>query len=220
MFGLVLAFARAALDVAAPPVCPACSAPVARASPFCAACAADALPIRACGADGVYAAFAYGGPVAVAIRRAKYPGDPCVASGLGRAMRFAAPAGIEGVVADLVVPVPLSRERLAERGFNQATPIARAVAAGLGAKAAPTAMRRLSSVRSQASQNASGRRAILDDNPFRVSAAVRGLRVVVCDDVVTTGSTLGACAAALRDAGAACVTGVVLARVAAPSQIG
>lgn len=216
LFSLVAGLVRAALDVVAPPSCPLCRGRVQHPGVFCPPCALLVLPIRACGTDGVYAGFVYGGPLSEAIRRCKYDGDRFLASALGRAMAWAAPGPGAGVEADVVIPVPLSRERLAERGFNQAAPLARALARRLDARAAPMLLARTRATRSQASQGAAGRRAILDDNPFRVTGSVRGLRVAVCDDVVTTGATLAACVTVLQAAGAAQVVGVALARAGTP----
>ena len=95
--------------------------------------------------------------------------------------------------------VPLSRERLAARGYDQARALARAVAPRLGVPAVPL-VRRLGDPGPQARRGAAARR-----EAMRGVFAAEGVsgRVVLVDDVLTTGATGGACASALLEAGAA-----------------
>jgi ComF family protein len=158
-------------------------------------------------------AFAlYGGPVAVALRRLKYGDRPDLAGPLGHLLRRAARDA--RLCADLVVPVPLHPARLAERGYNQAALLGAAAASELGAPLAATALRRTRHTPQQARLDRARRlenvaRAFQVRDPGRV----RGRRVVLVDDVTTTGATLAACAEALRAAGAASVQALVVARV-------
>jgi ComF family protein len=114
--------------------------------------------------------------------------------------------------ADLVLPIPLSRARLAERGFNQALLLARA----LTPKKTEAAL--LLRVRHTAAQTALDRQDRLSNvkGAFTVdplmSSKVRGRRVVLVDDVMTSGASLFTAAQALRQAGAARITALVLAR--------
>ncbi len=117
---------------------------------------------------------------------------------------------------DLVVPIPLHWRRRRLRGYNQAERIARPLAAELGAPFGDL-LRRSRSTRRQARLP----RAERLENPVgafalrrgaRAGRSVAGRRVLLVDDVVTTGATLDAAAAVLRDAGAASVTAVAAAR--------
>lgn len=121
-------------------------------------------------------------------------------------------------LADLVLPVPLSTARLAERGYNQAWELARRTAGHLGLRADAHTLLRL---RDTAHQVGLGRDARTDNlrqafwvEPTR-QAAVRGLRVALVDDVLTTGATAAAATQALLQAGAASVQVWVLARTPA-----
>ena len=116
--------------------------------------------------------------------------------------------------AELVVPVPLHADRLRERGYNQAELIARPLAKLLGLKFSPcllvrTKPRQALMVLSR-SQRWSSVRGAYDR---RQRAAVDNLRVLLVDDVLTTGATLDACSRALKKAGAAAVLGLTVARV-------
>ncbi len=116
--------------------------------------------------------------------------------------------------ADVVVPVPLHPARQRERGYNQAELIARPLARRLGLKLRPYLLVRtkprppqLLLSRSQRWESVRGAYAI------RAGVQVDKLRVLLVDDVMTTGATLDACSRALIKAGAAAVIGVTVARV-------
>ena len=119
--------------------------------------------------------------------------------------------------ADLILPVPLSKERLRTRGFNQSWELVKALAqqSGIQAHASSTLLLRVKNTRPQTELKREARLANVKGafqvDPLRV-AEVQGRRVVLVDDVMTSGASLFTAAAALRAAGAAHVTGIVLAR--------
>jgi ComF family protein len=218
---LVLAIGRAlvarALDLLAPPRCAACDAPLPRDVVFCPACATTVEPADAGGArhdalDDLRAACVYGGAVAVAVRRFKYQARPDLARALGHVLRATLRAA--PVEVDLVVPVPLHARRLAERGYDQAALLGAHVARELRAPHAPRAITRVRATPKQAASSRAER--LVNVEGAFVARPLAGARVALVDDVVTTGATLGACARALRAAGASSVVGVVLARAAPP----
>ena len=118
--------------------------------------------------------------------------------------------------ADAVVPVPLHRLRLLSRRFNQAAEIARPLARDAGLDYLPDALIRTTHTTTQGGKSARGRRLNVR-KAFEVSEAgrrrIRGRRILLVDDVLTTGATAEACARALIEAGARAVDLAVIARV-------
>lgn len=116
--------------------------------------------------------------------------------------------------ADLLIPMPLSTARLRERGFNQALVLAKA----LGHSQIPTDL--LLRVRDTPPQSSLDRQERVSNvqgaylpNPLK-AATIRNQRIILLDDVMTTGASLQSAARALRQAGASSVTGIVFARTA------
>ncbi len=191
--------------------CPTCA--LTSHQPSCRNCDQHPSPLDAC-----VAAVSYTFPWSDCIARLKFQADPSVARALAHVMRHAPwvePALDE---ANLVVPMPLSATRLRERGFNQALELARQLA--------PHKTHAHTLLRSgdRAHQVGASREDRLDHvrgafwiAPERVPA-VYGQRVVLVDDVMTTGASLYEAARALRAAGAAHITGLVLARTEAKSN--
>jgi ComF family protein len=101
---------------------------------------------------------------------------------------------------DCVVPVPLHPARLRERRFNQSEFIAQRVARRLGAPCRPGLLRRERDTPTQVGLTANQRRLNVR-GAFKVTGEVKGKTVLIVDDLMTTGSTLLACAATLRRAG-------------------
>jgi ComF family protein len=149
-------------------------------------------------------------PVQEALHRLKYRRDV----GLGDALsvQFAGFCQSLGLQADLVVPIPLGRERLRERGYNQVSLIARPLAYRLGLAFSTAALARSRETRSQVGLSRERRRENVRGAFYAERSVVSGRTVLIIDDVATTGSTLSAAAAALRLAGANHVVALTVAR--------
>ena len=194
------------------PRCRRCALPVPDGVAECGRCLREPPPLDAC-----HAAVGYGYPWSALITQFKFHGQAGWARSFAALMRSApaVPKALEA--ADLVVPMPLARERLAERGFNQALLLARALAAS---KARPDVLLRVRHTRAQTALDRRGRLANVE-GAFAVepalAAAVRARQVVLVDDVMTSGASVFTAAGALRRAGAAGIVAVVLARTDVPA---
>lgn len=121
--------------------------------------------------------------------------------------------------ADMIVPVPLHRRRLAMRRFNQSALLSLSIAKRTGLRFEPHALRRVRATPSQAGKSASGRRrnvAGVFHVPDRAKGRLTGKTILLVDDVFTTGATVEAAARTLLRAGAARVNVLTLARVVRP----
>lgn len=122
---------------------------------------------------------------------------------------------------DVVLPVPLHRRRLFARRYNQSALLAQALGRATGLPVLPDSLRRIRNTASQGRLSASARRRNVA-GAFRVapgaSERLGGRRVLLVDDVLTTGATVEACARTLKRAGAAGVDVLTLARVVRPQQ--
>ena len=237
---------RAALDLLLPPTCMTCDAPVRAPGQFCASCFGKAhfitepyckrcgLPFTHQGAAGsqrvcehchlnppeydrARAALLYGDHAKRLVLPLK-PGDRVELARHMAPMLARAGAGLLRE-ADLLVPVPLHRRRLFVRRYNQAALLARALARRTGIPCLVDALERKRPTKALGELGARARAAELDRainvHPLR-GAAIAGKRVLLIDDVLTTGATAGQCTKALRQAGASAVDVLVIARVADP----
>ena len=128
-------------------------------------------------------------------------------------MRIAAPETLSTI--DFIVPVPLHALRLAERGYNQSALLARALATQLGIPLRLTALRRQRATLPQAHLGREQRHDNLRQ-AFVPTAVEAGSRVLLVDDVITTGSTLRACSDALQQGGGQVVCILTATQAALP----
>jgi ComF family protein len=233
--------ARQALDMVLPPQCLSCNAPTGSEGSLCAACwsqvrlierpycACLGIPFAYDLGEGALSAEAIADPPpfdrcrAVAtfdevartlVHGLKYRDRPELARWMGQWMVRAGGEVIAG--ADAIVPVPLHKGRLWRRRFNQSALLAQAVAGLAGKRFLPTGLTRIRATVQQVGLSSDQR----DDNvrgAFRVLPADRpdvvGRRLLLVDDVYTTGSTVKAATRALLRAGATAVDVLVFARV-------
>ena len=189
-----------ALEVLVPPWCERCGRPP-RAVERCDDC--PPLPVNVARAP-----FVYAGPARAAIHRLKFSGWRSIAAALADAM-----VAIDPPAADAVTWVPLARRRLAERGYDQARALAGAVGSRLHLPVVRLTRRAVATA-PQARRPGDERRVAMRGafEPLRRSPPRIPRRVILVDDVLTTGSTAAACAEALVRAGVRQVTLLTAAR--------
>lgn len=191
--------------------CPSCAecgaaqaSPARRGQP-CARCVARPPPFTR-----IHVAFAHGGALARAIARLKYRGQEALARPLGELL---VPAGIvAGPGIDALVPVPSTARRRRRRGGDPVRVLAKIAAGRLGLPVRARWLARRIDEGASAGRSREGR--VLADGTFVATEQVRGLRIALVDDVVTTTATVRAAAEALRRAGAREVIVLALARAA------
>jgi ComF family protein len=213
--GLLEADAWAKLTFLSAPLCVRCGLPFEIAvedDQVCGGCLAHPPAF-----DRARAAVIYGDVSRNLILALKYQGRRDGLETLGRWMATAG-AGLLAQ-ADLIVPVPLHYFRLIRRGYNQSVWLAAAVGRGSRVPVDLSVLKRSRHTPTQGAMTASGRRRNVQ-GAFRVAdrakARVSGRRILLVDDVFTTGATVEACARTLKRAGAAHVDVLTLARVEGP----
>ena len=230
---------RLVLDFALPPRCAGCGAITAEVDLFCPRCwpqveflsggcqrcgqpleATEADTCGACHAGGsaidrMRAAVAYGDAARSIAIRLKYGRK----TGLARTMASYMRRQLGELSPDAVlVPVPLHRGRLWQRGFNQAALIAAALARSTGAESDMALLRRIKATPKLKGMSPSERRrAVSGAFALRTGKEVKGRTIILVDDVFTTGSTAEACARVLKRKGAARVELLAWARVVRPT---
>ncbi|MBX7257402.1 MAG: double zinc ribbon domain-containing protein [Candidatus Hydrogenedentes bacterium] len=203
------------------PYCPVCGRPHApgigygaRDNTLCGPCSAEKAerPYRF-----IFGAAVYDGAIGEAIRLFKFYGKRRLARPLGEVMRTAIESELECEPYQFVIPVPLYKVRLRERGYNQSALLAREVMSCFPNARLDESLKRIrptlvqSRLTDPAQRRDNVRGAFAVDNAAHLQEAA----VVLVDDVVTTGGTVHECAETLRRAGVASVD-VVAAALALP----
>lgn len=188
-----------------PPICPRCGLPQ-RDGELCANCHDWQADI-----DGIRSPFRFDGVIRSAIHQLKYRNLRAIAPSLARLMgKYLA---TDMINADLVVPIPLHHRRLRERGYNQSVLLARALAKLIDKPLDETSLVREKYVLPQARTNSvEERRANVHDVFVCRGDNIKGKRILLVDDVATSGATMNSGASVLKSAGAVAVWGLALAR--------
>ena len=235
---------RAGLDILLPPLCPACRAPLAGGAGLCAECwsklslieppycARLGIPFAYDAGAGLLSLEAIASPPAYDRARAAVRYDD-IARKLVHAFKYSdrldlAPMLGQWMVragrtllseADALVPVPLHWRRLWGRRFNQSATLANTISGATGVPVLHGALKRVRPTpqqvglsKTQRADNVQGAFRVPDEH----KAALAGRRLLLIDDVLTSGATVDTCARALLKAGAAHVDVLVFARVVAP----
>jgi len=218
--GACLVCREAATGPADPLICPLCQSRWRRLpEPQCVRCGQplyDAEPCRFCrdwpeALGSARSAVWLDDRARGAVHALKYGGWWRVAEPLARAMRGLIPRPGPAAV---LVPVPLAAGRARRRGYNQAERLARALAQATGLRCEPSVLVRTRSTSTQTALAPEARRANIA-GAFR-STVPAGTAVILIDDVLTTGATLGEAALTLAEAGAGSVDAVTFARAMPP----
>jgi len=190
--------------------CPRCALPLESPAPLCGECLRREPPFA-----HAWVPFRYGHPLDLLEARFKFRRDLAAGRVLGG--RMIERAWVEEPERpEVMIPVPLHRTRLRERGYNQALELAQPLARALGIALGPDLLMRSQATPAQTGLDAKARRRNLRGAFAIAPAATLANHIVLFDDVMTTGATLRECARVLRRAGVARVDVWALARAPAP----
>jgi competence protein ComFC len=199
---------QSAIGTLGPNVCADCGYPLTAAG----ACRSGLHPVAPL--VGLRSAARFGGPLQQVLHRLKYKRDIILADTLARELADAWRA--YALPAWTVMPVPLSANRLRQRGYNQAALLARGLADLAGLPYQANGVARVRHTPTQVGLAAAERRVNVRGAFAAQPARVAGRGYILVDDICTTGATLAACAEALHQAGATAIWGLTLGRALAP----
>lgn len=211
------------IDVVSPPLCNRCGSTLVvedasrhsesqGAEVICERC--SKTPPRV---DGLRSYGYYTGPLRKAVHQLKYADLRALARPLGDLMSEAwLRTHVHAPDINMIVPVPLHRLRERERGYNQAALLARELGSRLGLPVGEDLLVRSRATAPQVGLDSEQREANVAGAFQCVAPELANMKVLLIDDVITTGSTLGAACAALKNAGASAVWACTLARARQP----
>lgn len=230
MLPLTTGFKQAALDLLFPPYCIGCgregSYICGRCSlqlqfihpPFCSVCGRPLSSENRCSGcigsqselDGIRAPFVFHGLIRQAIHELKYNNLRAIIPVLAAYLyEFFSCNPLPG---DILVPVPVHRKRLRERGYNQSSLLAEVLGKKACLPVVENCLVRTKYIAPQARAATAADRFINTDGAFTcVDQRLKGKHVILIDDVSTSGATLNSCAKAVKSAGALTIWGLVLA---------
>ena len=154
--------------------------------------------------------FEYDKKISRILKKAKYGGKPEAVKTISKLIGNL--LADEGLSVDLVIPVPMYQKDLGERGYNQSGIAARRIAKSLGVSCKEKALKKTSKTRRQADLSRKARGQNLFGAFTADAGLVRDKRILIVDDIITTGSTLEECKGTLMAAGALSVEAAVIAR--------
>jgi ComF family protein len=198
---------KAELSYIKPPVCNKCGYPIAKQNSFCHQCQTN--PLNYLNAIRSAAFFDYGA-LKTAIHQFKYQGITILYRDF--APMLADCYSDHQLNSDVIVPVPLHKSRYKERGYNQAALLAQGLSKLIGLPVNRKALVRHRITKTQMTLKAEERKINVSNAFVCQSTALKGKKILLIDDVCTTGATLDACAQALKQANARAVYGLTLAR--------
>jgi ComF family protein len=204
MGSLLCASCRDKFELIEPPLCPRCGRPRSNGR-LCPLCQRDPLQI-----DGVRSVAYFDGTLREAIHHFKYYNRQALAIPLGKLMSNYWEKS--PLPAEIIVPVPLHSNRLRERGYNQAALLARELGKSTGLPVVENGLVRVRATRPQVELNAQERKENVSDAFHCSNTELKGKRILLIDDVCTTGATLEACSIALQQVSARSVWALTLAR--------
>lgn len=187
------------------PICIRCGHPSPNSVVSCISCRVEGFNLnqsRAC--------FKYTEPLESIIKRYKYDGLHALAKPLGNMMAQKWPEWAQ--TPDMIVPIPLHVRRLRSRGFNQAQLLAHQLGATLGIGVNDLVLRRERNTKPQVDLSPIERKKNVQKAFQAKPGPVKGLKILLIDDVFTTGATMNSAADALLEAGAKSVSAYCLAR--------
>jgi competence protein ComFC len=187
------------------PLCIRCSKPI-RTGTICNNCQSRNWDI-----DGIYSVFKYGGAIRHAIIQFKYENIKVLADPLSHFMLEYLKE--HHLSFDIIIPVPIHKRRLRERGYNQSLLLAKKLSHMTRLPVVEGSLLRTKNTPHQASSDSVEQRRENIRNAFKcVNHDISGKRILLIDDVCTSGATLNSCATSLKSAGAASVWGFTLAK--------
>jgi ComF family protein len=187
------------------PYCHRCGQPIDKTCPDCRKRPSPLLKIRS--------AFVFGGRIQEALSKFKYKGRWELATYLADQMLQFTPSDFHWDV-DLLIPVPLHRRKLWQRGYNQSALLAKSLSRKTNVPCSPAGLVRIRATPSQSTRSNRLERLVNLKGAFKLGKpkGVAQKNVCLVDDVITTGATLTACAEALLKSGVRTVQAVTVAR--------